>query len=428
MPAATRRGDETVRRLLGYLGGAWTVEVLSALTARSLRFNELKQRLDAPANTLARVLRALERDGLVCRFESPALARQVEYQLTPIGQSFESVVAHCRRWARSHEGLVTAAQHAFDADGPSLRVDPAGAAVEPPAYRHLSYAGLAVPDIDAAAEGWADVFDVAVPAVHRRVAITPDGRDVALRSAWIAFRNIGLNLIEPADRRGPFRAYVTKWGAGFHHIGFYVSGQTRHWIARFKAQGGRHVLGRGDTRYAEFDLRGVLGTGVEVVPRNGAARHASSYRNATGVPAVARTVTNLTVNVQDVEAARRAYRSVLGLSMSPAERKTFTVRTSHGVRDGVALDTTIRQNAIHLKVVQVETAIPLKALVDRLGSSFHLIGFRAVESFDTLIPRLERKGGRVVAENPAERYVAVDFRDRLGVIMELRRPPEHSRP
>ncbi|MGE0446789.1 MAG: VOC family protein [Vicinamibacterales bacterium] len=426
MRGPAKPGDDTVRRLLGYLGGAWTVEVLSALGGKSLRFNELKQRIDAPANTLARVLRGLERDGFVCRFESPALARQVEYQLTPVGRSFESVVAHCRRWAISHEQVVARAQSAFDADSEPGTPEPAEGASRP-AYRNLSYAGLVVPDIESAAAAWADVFDLPVPAIVDRFPIAPDGRAVAVRSAWIAFRNIGLNLIQPADRRGPFRAYLSKWGPGFHHIGFYVSGQIQHWITRLRAEGGRHVLGSLGTRYAEFDLRPVLGTGIEVVPRSVAVIHSSAYRGASGVPVSPRLVTNLTLSVKDIEAARRGYRSVFGLSMSPPQRKSFTLRTARGPQEGTALESTIRQNAIDLMVVQLETANAVKAIVDRLGSQFHLIGFRTTEPREALVARMAGKGGRLVAENPTGRYAAIDFTDRLGVVLEFRGGAGRSR-
>lgn len=421
MRGPAKPGDDTVRRLLGYLGGAWTVEVLSALGERSLRFNELKQRIDAPANTLARVLRGLERDGFVCRFESPALARQVEYQLTAVGRSFESVVAHCRRWVRSHEQVVAAAQRAFDSDGAPVQGEGQASDEDAPAYRNLSYVGLVVPDIDAAAAGWADVFDLPVPAILDRYPITPDGRTVAVRSAWIAFRNLGLNLIQPADRRGPFRAYLSKWGPGFHHVGFYVSGQVRHWVNRLKSEGGRHVLGSLDTRYAEFDLRASLGTGIEVVPRSGAAIHSGAYRDASGSPTSPRSVANLTLNVQDIEAARRAYQSALGLPMSATRQRSFSLRTPQGVRHGTALEASIRQNNISLVVSQLETDNPVKQLVDRLGSSFRLMGFDVPEPFDPLVAELERKGGRLVAEDSAGSYVAIDFRDRLGAMLEFRR-------
>lgn len=420
MASPAHQGDDTVRRLLGHLGGAWTVEVLSALGARSLRFNELKQRIDAPANTLARVLRVLERDGFVSRFESPALARQVEYQLTAVGRSFESVVLHCRRWAHGHQEVVAAAQRAFDADGTPATGDAEGAERAASGYRNLSYAGLVVADIDTAVAGWADVFGLPVPAILDRYPITPDGRPVAVRSAWIAFRNLGLNLIQPADRRGPFRAYLSKRGPGFHHIGFYVSGQVRPWIARLKAEGGRHVLGGLDTRYAEFDMRAALGTGIEVVPRSGAAIHAGAYRNASGAPASPRSVDRLTINVKDIDAARRAYRATFGLSMSLPQQKAFTLRTPRGQRHGTALETTIRQNAISLAIVELETGSPPKSLVDRLGASFRLMGFRTPGPLGRLVADMERKGGRVVADDASGQYVAIDFLDRLGAILEFR--------
>ena len=59
---------------------------LGALHEGSLRFNELRRRVDGVSEKmLSQTLHALERDGLVHREAQPTNPPRVDYELTPLG-------------------------------------------------------------------------------------------------------------------------------------------------------------------------------------------------------------------------------------------------------------------------------------------------------------------------------------------------------
>src|SRR5687768_2130049 len=96
------RRRETLDRLLEHLANRWTAAILAKLAAGPCRFHELASSVGAPENTLSRVLRALERDGLVERLEAPTLQRQVTYRLSALGQSFHDMGVRCVHWIERH--------------------------------------------------------------------------------------------------------------------------------------------------------------------------------------------------------------------------------------------------------------------------------------------------------------------------------------
>lgn len=66
-------------------------------------------------SVLSQTLRALERDGIVSRKVYPTVPPQVEYALTPLGQSVVALLDPIRAWAEHHAGEIVAARAAFDA-------------------------------------------------------------------------------------------------------------------------------------------------------------------------------------------------------------------------------------------------------------------------------------------------------------------------
>lgn len=69
---------------LEIIGGKWRLPIIWELsTAKSLRYNELKRRLNGITNTmLTRSLQGLEEHGLVNRMEYTQIPPHVEYSLT----------------------------------------------------------------------------------------------------------------------------------------------------------------------------------------------------------------------------------------------------------------------------------------------------------------------------------------------------------
>src|SRR5579884_1058859 len=75
------------RSTLEHVTGRWGALTLTALSECTLRFNELRRRVDGVSEKmLSQTLHALERDGLVHRVAQPVNPPRVDYSLTPLGQ------------------------------------------------------------------------------------------------------------------------------------------------------------------------------------------------------------------------------------------------------------------------------------------------------------------------------------------------------
>ncbi|MEU0359064.1 winged helix-turn-helix transcriptional regulator [Streptomyces cyaneofuscatus] len=75
------------RSTLEHATGRWGSLTLGALYEESLRFNELRRRVDGVSEKmLSQTLHALERDGLVLRKAQPVNPPRVDYELTPLGR------------------------------------------------------------------------------------------------------------------------------------------------------------------------------------------------------------------------------------------------------------------------------------------------------------------------------------------------------
>ncbi|MFC8422939.1 winged helix-turn-helix transcriptional regulator [Streptomyces sp. NPDC057236] len=74
------------RGTLEHVTGRWGALTLGALHEGSLRFNELRRRVDGVSEKmLSQTLHALERDGLVHREAQPTNPPRVDYELTSLG-------------------------------------------------------------------------------------------------------------------------------------------------------------------------------------------------------------------------------------------------------------------------------------------------------------------------------------------------------
>ncbi|MEU8823014.1 helix-turn-helix domain-containing protein [Streptomyces sp. NPDC048636] len=76
------------RGTLEHVTGRWGSLTLGALHESTLRFNELRRRVDGVSEKmLSQTLHALERDGLVHREAQPTNPPRVDYRLTPLGST-----------------------------------------------------------------------------------------------------------------------------------------------------------------------------------------------------------------------------------------------------------------------------------------------------------------------------------------------------
>ncbi|MET8691051.1 winged helix-turn-helix transcriptional regulator [Streptomyces bauhiniae] len=103
------------RGTLEHVTGRWGGLALSALYEGSLRFNELRRRVDGVSEKmLSQTLQALERDGLVHREAQPVNPPRVDYELTDLGRKVaERLLAliHCVEGAMDE---VLAARARYD--------------------------------------------------------------------------------------------------------------------------------------------------------------------------------------------------------------------------------------------------------------------------------------------------------------------------
>src|SRR5215216_5965767 len=105
------------RDILARIGDKWSVYVIHVLgDARTLRFNELRSRVDGISQRMLTVtLRGMERDGLVSRTVYPEVPPRVEYALTPLGTTLRQLVRGLVAWSGAHLAEVDAARAAYDA-------------------------------------------------------------------------------------------------------------------------------------------------------------------------------------------------------------------------------------------------------------------------------------------------------------------------
>lgn len=110
-------GDcQRVNALMGYLGDRWTLRILVKLKDGARRFNQLRRDVDGVSQQmLARVLKGLERDGMVTRTVYPSVPPQVEYALTALGASLVEQGLALGAWAVERIDEVDAHRDQYDA-------------------------------------------------------------------------------------------------------------------------------------------------------------------------------------------------------------------------------------------------------------------------------------------------------------------------
>ncbi|KUO17928.1 winged helix-turn-helix transcriptional regulator [Streptomyces dysideae] len=103
------------RITLEHLTGRWGALTLGALYEGSLRFNELRRRVDGVSEKmLSQTLHALERDGLVHREAQPTNPPRVDYELTPLGREVAKRLIGLIHFVEGHMADVLDARRRYD--------------------------------------------------------------------------------------------------------------------------------------------------------------------------------------------------------------------------------------------------------------------------------------------------------------------------
>lgn len=106
--AGAKRGNPyeqgcPTRHILDRIGDKWTVLIVGALGEESLRFSELRRRIEGISQKmLTQTLRALEEDGLVMRTVYAEVPARVEYRLTEAGHSLRAPLQALEEWSITH--------------------------------------------------------------------------------------------------------------------------------------------------------------------------------------------------------------------------------------------------------------------------------------------------------------------------------------
>ncbi|BCB75418.1 helix-turn-helix domain-containing protein [Phytohabitans flavus] len=109
------REDCEVRQILDRVADKWSLLVIALLDRRSLRFTELRRKIDGVSQRmLARTLRHLERDGLVTRTVHPVVPPRVDYALTPLGTTLHTTIQALVTWTETHQNEIAAARASYD--------------------------------------------------------------------------------------------------------------------------------------------------------------------------------------------------------------------------------------------------------------------------------------------------------------------------
>jgi DNA-binding HxlR family transcriptional regulator len=97
------------RSILSHVTSKWGVLVLAALSERSMRWGELRRRIDGISEKmLAQVLRTLEDDGLVARDARPIIPPRVDYSLTPMGAELAARLLPVIGWIEENAAAIEA--------------------------------------------------------------------------------------------------------------------------------------------------------------------------------------------------------------------------------------------------------------------------------------------------------------------------------
>lgn len=101
---------------LNRIGDKWSVMVVGTLSRGTLRFNELKRKINGISQRmLTLTLRNLERDGLVTRTVYPEIPPRVEYRLTELGETLTGPIDALWEWSAVNRMAVVEARERYDA-------------------------------------------------------------------------------------------------------------------------------------------------------------------------------------------------------------------------------------------------------------------------------------------------------------------------
>jgi DNA-binding HxlR family transcriptional regulator len=115
--ALTEGEDTLTRDIVTRLAEKWTLWTMAELAEADgpMRFSRLMERVEGVSQkSLTKVLRQLERDGLVTRVVFAEVPPRVEYTITHLALEMLDLVHPLWKWAATNVGKFQAAQVSYD--------------------------------------------------------------------------------------------------------------------------------------------------------------------------------------------------------------------------------------------------------------------------------------------------------------------------
>ncbi|KGM32167.1 winged helix-turn-helix transcriptional regulator [Inquilinus limosus] len=107
--------DCAARSFFDQVANKWSVMILTLLSEKPTRFNEIRRRLEGVTHkALTQALRRLERNGLVARTVLPTSPVAVEYSITDLGRTLQVPFGAVYEWAINHLHEIEQAQETYD--------------------------------------------------------------------------------------------------------------------------------------------------------------------------------------------------------------------------------------------------------------------------------------------------------------------------
>ncbi|MFM0730535.1 helix-turn-helix domain-containing protein [Paraburkholderia sediminicola] len=107
--------DCAARSFFDQVANKWSVMILTLLTRKPTRFNEIKRRLEGITHkALTQALRRLERNGLIARAVLNTSPVAVEYSITELGRTLQVPFGAVYAWSIKHLHEIDQAQKTYD--------------------------------------------------------------------------------------------------------------------------------------------------------------------------------------------------------------------------------------------------------------------------------------------------------------------------
>lgn len=91
------------QQVLDLIGNKWSVIVIYCLAYQTRRYKQLERKIEGISQkVLTQTLRKLETNGLVKRKVYPVVPPQVEYSLTPLGETLIEPLSLLAEWSEQH--------------------------------------------------------------------------------------------------------------------------------------------------------------------------------------------------------------------------------------------------------------------------------------------------------------------------------------